>query len=218
MCLRPPAQGYRSLRTASILRSTTFGSLHFAPRLRPVPYQPPCFGGWKGGAGWAVKTRTSQGGNTTEITTDLDTSLTVRQHVRAAIRWWLPQDPFTRQELGISFTLAAMVCSVLSFVMWSTAPVQALLDLSWFVLKLILLWRGGATALILFFCLTRRTRRLASLTAFWQEYSSNEGGGRLLPGLRTDIERSQRRRDSRRYLRDHGFSRKEARRHARMCR
>ncbi len=162
-------------------------------------------------------TSTSQGGNTTEITVDLDTSLTVRQHFRAAIRWWLPQDPMTRQHLGFTAGLLAVLCLAASLVTWSMDPLRFYGNLTWFVLKLILLWRGAVTALILFFCLTRRTKRLASPATFWQEYSSCEGAERLLPGLRKDIERSRRRRDSRRYLMQHGFSRKEARRCARIC-
>jgi hypothetical protein len=123
----------------------------------------------------------------------------------------------TRQQLGFTAVLFAGFCLVASIVTWSADPLAASAGLALFVLKLILLWRGAVTALILFFCLTRRTQRLASLAAFWQEYSSCEGAEPLLPGLRKDIERSRRRRDSRRYLMQHGFSRKEARRCARIC-
>lgn len=123
----------------------------------------------------------------------------------------------TKQQLGFTTILLAVFCLLASLVTWSMDPLLAFVGLVWFVFKLILLWRGAVTVLILFFCLTRRTQRLASLATFWQEYSSDEGAERLLPGVHNDIERSRRRRESRRYLMQHGFSRKEARRHARMC-
>ena len=178
--------------------------------LRPVPYQPPCFGGWKGGAGWAVKTRTSQGGNTTEITTDLDTSLTVRQHVRAAIRWWLPLDPACR-AVGFFFAALYIVYAFLaSLITWSPSP---LIDTFWVAqvfLGILVVWKAFFTLAILglWVCGGRKQ----SLKGAWDGVTRDLGSEPYFPLIQRELQLRKKRQDSVEYLVEQGYSREKAKR------
>lgn len=179
------------------------------------PAPTPRFGGGRAGPAGLSQHGTLQGGSITEITTDLDTPLTVRQHVRAAIRWALPLDPAWR-AVGFFFAGLCVVYTLLaSSITWSLTPLTDLLWVAELYLGILILWKTFFTLAILglWVCGGRRQ----SLKAAWEDVARDLCVEPYFPLIQRELRLREKRQASCDYLVEHGgYSREEAKRLARL--